>query len=93
MTISKGKLKLVFSKYAYERRKAKKLKQQEVATAVGVSLRWIQKIESGKKLPGFHLAVLLIQYLDIDMASLLRALASAEEAEPPREEEPSSKEV
>ena len=55
-------------------------RHQSLATqpkAVGTSHGWIQKIESGKKMPGFFLAIKLAVFLEIDMNSFLKDLIEA----------------
>ncbi len=41
--------------------------QHEVAEAISVSVRWYQKIESGKKLPGTMVTMRLLLFLKIDL--------------------------
>lgn len=65
-------LRMIFSKHIYLNRTQFQLTQTQLAEAVGTSLGWIQKIESGKKLPGFFLAVKLVVFLEIDMNAFLR---------------------
>lgn len=67
-------LRMIFSKHIYLNRTQFQLTQIQLAEAVGTSLGWIQKIESGKKLPGFFLAVKLIVFLEIDMNAFLKDL-------------------
>lgn len=70
-------LRRVFSKHIYLNRTQFQLTQSQLADAVGTSLGWIQKIESGKKLPGFLLAVKLVVFLEIDMNVFLKDLLEA----------------
>lgn len=65
--MKKTTLRKIFSKHIYLNRKKFGLTQIQLADAVKTSLGWIQKIESGKKLPGFFLAVKLAVFLEIDM--------------------------
>ena len=51
--------------------------EAQLAEAVGTSHGWIQKIESGKKMPGFFLAIKLAVFLEIDMNSFLKDLMEA----------------
>lgn len=44
--------------------------QGEVAEAVSVSIRWHQKIESGRRFPGSVVLVRLVLFLHIDMEEL-----------------------
>lgn len=74
--ITKTRLKIVFSAYILHNRKQFRLTQQELADNVSTSLRWIQKVESGTKLPGFFLAVRLIIFLDIDANALINDLTT-----------------
>lgn len=69
--MTKVKLRLVFSKHVLANRTRLGLTQQQVATSVSSSLRWIQKIESGAKLPGFYLAIRLTLSLNIDLTLVL----------------------
>lgn len=41
--------------------------QDEVANAVSISVRWYQKIESGKRLPGTMVFIRLAVLLEIDL--------------------------
>ena len=41
--------------------------QSQVAEAVSVSVRWYQKVESGRKLPGTVTALRIILFLEIDV--------------------------
>lgn len=41
--------------------------QNEVADAVSISVRWYQKIESGKRLPGTRVFIRLAVLLEIDL--------------------------
>ena len=74
--ITKTRLKIVFTAYVLRSRKQFKLTQQELAENVSTSLHWIQKVESGAKLPGFFLAVRLIIFLDIDANALISDLSA-----------------
>lgn len=44
--------------------------QNEVAEAVSVSVRWYQKVESGRKFPGAITLVRLVLFLHIDLEEL-----------------------
>ena len=44
--------------------------QNEVAEAVSVSVRWYQKVESGRKFPGAITLVRLVLFLHIDLEKL-----------------------
>ena len=44
--------------------------QSEVAEAVSVSIRWYQKIESGRRFPGSVVLVRLVLFLNIDLEEL-----------------------
>lgn len=89
--MTKVKVRLIFSRYVLENRERLGLKQQQVADAVSTSLRWIQKIEKGEKLPGFFLAVRLILLLEIDMNAFLAELREGERPEEVREGDPVSR--
>lgn len=61
------------SKFASEVLKARTAlgyTQNEVAEAVSVSVRWYQKVESGRKFPGAKTLVRLVLFLHIDMEVL-----------------------
>ncbi len=60
-------LQTKLSKQVTNARKRLKYTQQEVAEAISVSVRWYQKIESGKKLPGTIVTMRLILFLNIDI--------------------------
>jgi len=72
--MDKTTLRLIFSKHIYINRARCQLTQAQLANAVGTSLGWIQKIKSGRKLPGFFLAVKLVIVLEIDMNAILEEL-------------------
>lgn len=44
--------------------------QDEVAQAVSVSVRWYQKVESGRKLPGSKTLIRLVLFLHVDLEEL-----------------------
>lgn len=44
--------------------------QSEVAEAVSVSIRWYQKIESGRRFPGSVVLIRLVLFLNIDLEEL-----------------------
>ena len=44
--------------------------QGEVVEAVSVSIRWYQKIESGRRFPGSVVLVRLVLFLNIDLEEL-----------------------
>lgn len=70
--MKKSTLRMIFSKHIYFKRTQFQLTQTQLADAVGTSLGWIQKIESGKKLPGFFLAIRLAVFLEIDLNAFLQ---------------------
>ena len=70
--MTKITLRRIFSKHVLLKRT-----QFQLAEAVGTSHGWIQKIESGKKMPGFFLAIKLAVFLEIDMNSFLKDLIEA----------------
>ena len=70
-------LRRIFSKHVLLKRTQFQLTQAQLAEAVGTSHGWIQKIESGKKMPGFFLAIKLAVFLEIDMNSFLKDLMEA----------------
>lgn len=69
--MTKITLRRIFSKHVLLKRTQFRLTQAQLAEAVGTSHGWIQKIESGKKMPGFFLAIKLAVFLEIDMNSFL----------------------
>lgn len=72
--MTKITLRRIFSKHVLLKRTQFQLTQAQLAEAVGTSHGWIQKIESGKKMPGFFLAIKLAVFLEIDMNSFLKVL-------------------
>lgn len=56
-----------FPRVIQEARKEKHYTQSEVAEAISVTVRWYQKLESGRKLPGALTALRLILFLGIDV--------------------------
>ena len=68
--MTKITLRRIFSKHVLLKRTQFQLTQAQLAEAVGTSHGWIQKIESGKKMPGFFLAIKLAVFLEIDMNKL-----------------------
>ena len=73
--MTKITLRRIFSKHVLLKRTQFRLTQAQLA--VGTSHGWIQKIESGKKMPGFFLAIKLAVFLEIDMNSFLKDLIEA----------------
>ena len=55
-----------FSKEVYLSRKSLGLTQEKAAEELGISLRWYQKIENGKALPGTELALKFVAYFGIE---------------------------
>ena len=51
----------------YHARKQKGLTQEQLADAMGISSRWLQRIESGRQWPSGRLLYRLVRYLDIDL--------------------------
>lgn len=54
-----------------EARKKQGLTQEQAAELLDVCPRWIQKIESGEKLPGRDLLLKIIKLFSIDPSSLI----------------------
>lgn len=75
--MTKITLRRIFSKHVLLKRTQFRLTQAQLAEAVGTSHGWIQKIESGKKMPGFFFAIKLAVFLEIDMNSFLKDLIEA----------------
>lgn len=63
-------IKIEFSKKVYYARKRMELSQEQLAEAVSVSKRWIQKIEKGSVLPGGLIMIRLIIFLDLDVKDM-----------------------
>jgi len=55
-----------FADELYHARTARGLTQAQVAESVNISVRWYQHVEKGDRIPGTHLTLLLIAYLEID---------------------------
>lgn len=51
----------------YHARKKKELTQEQLAGMMGITPRWLQRIESGKQWPSGRLLYRLVCYLDIDL--------------------------
>lgn len=88
--MTKARLGFIFAGGVLKNLKRLKLTQQQVADRVSTSLRWIQKIESGRKLPGFFLAIKLILSLGIDMNALLLQLESDDQPRNAASNDPAS---
>ena len=74
ITITKFSIRYIFSLFVVNARHEKKLTQEELAAQVHTSRRWLQLIESGKRMPGFCLAINLIIVLEIDPATLIQEM-------------------
>lgn len=74
--MTKTRCKMLFSGLVVEHRERLDLTQQQLAETVSVSVRWIQKIEKGTKLPGFLLAAQIIHTLAIDANAFILMLSS-----------------
>lgn len=64
------KLASKFASLAFKARKEQGYTQSEVAEAISVSVRWYQKVESGRKLPGTVTALRILIFLKIDIGEL-----------------------
>lgn len=60
-------IRFKFAREAYKARMREGLTQAQVAEAVGISVRWYQRIESGARFPGSVLLIRLILLLHIDV--------------------------
>ena len=60
-------MKEKFSSVVFHARRNLGFKQSEVAEAVSISIRWYQKIESGKCFPGSFTLIRIVLFLHIDM--------------------------
>ena len=78
-------IRYVFSLFVVNARHKKGITQEELAARVCISRRWIQLIESGKRMPGFCLAVNLILVLEMDPAALFRAIIRQTDSEMPKD--------
>ena len=74
ITVTEFSIRYTFSLFAVNARHEKKLTQEDLASLVHTSRRWIQLIESGKRMPSLWLAVNLIAVLEIDPTALLQAI-------------------
>ena len=63
-------IKMKFSSKVYHARVERGLKQHEVAEAVSISNRWLQKIEKGEVMPGSVTMLRLIIFLELDIKDL-----------------------
>lgn len=72
---TKFQLRKAFSMHVCNARTRLGLSQSQVAERMAVTVRWVQRIESGVKLPSFYLAMQLIVFLQIDIHSLLKSLS------------------
>ena len=63
-------LKFKFASLILNARLDKGLTQSEVAEAVGISVRWIQRVESGQRLPGSITLLRLIKFFGIEFSEL-----------------------
>jgi ribosome-binding protein aMBF1 (putative translation factor) len=63
ITITKFSIRYIFSLFVVNARHEKMLTQEDLAALVYTSRRWIQLIESGKRMPSLYLAVNLIAVL------------------------------
>ena len=63
-------LKFKFASLILNARLDAELTQSEVAEAVGISVRWIQRVESGQRLPGSLTLLRLIKFFNIDIKEL-----------------------
>lgn len=72
---TKLQLRKAFSSRVFEGRNQSGLSQLQLAESMSTSVRWIQRIESGAKLPGFYLAVQLILFLQINIEEMLYELS------------------
>lgn len=59
-----------FASLLFEARTSFGYTQDHVAEGVSISVRWYQKIESGRNLPGSLILIRLVLFLDIDMEKL-----------------------
>ena len=69
-TIMKSNLNFKFASLILNARLDSGLTQSETAEAVGVSVRWIQRVESAEKLPGTLTLLRLIKFFNIDIKEL-----------------------
>ena len=81
IAITKSSIRYIFSLFVVNARHEKKLTQEGLSALVHTSRRWIQLIESGKRMPSLWLAVNLILVLEIDPAALLQATINQRKSE------------
>ena len=74
--LTKTDVRKGFSARVFYNRTRLDMTQQQLADGVSTSLRWIQKIESGAKLPSFFLAIRLMVVLEIDAGAFIRGLTA-----------------
>ena len=72
--VTKFAVRYVFSLFVLNARREKNWTQEQLAEQVCTSRRWIQLIETGRRMPGFCLAVNLMLVLGIDPSVLLREI-------------------
>lgn len=76
---TKLQLRKAFSSRVLDGRRQHGLLQPQLAEIMAVSVRWIQRIEAGAKLPGFYLALQLAAFLEIDISQMLHELTGSTE--------------
>lgn len=64
------KLKFKFASLILNARLDSGLTQSQVAEAVGISVRWLQRAESGQRLPGSLILLRLIKFFNIDISEI-----------------------
>lgn len=64
------KMRSKFSSIILRSRTEQGYTQGEVAEAISISVRWYQKVESGKRFPGSITLIRLILFLHIDVEEL-----------------------
>ncbi len=62
-----------FNELIKQKRKEKKLTQQEVADAVGITRNYLSDIENGRYSPSFKKSIELAKFLEIDLNLLYQA--------------------
>ena len=71
IVVTKIDVRSVFSLSAVNAHREKAISQEGLADLLNTSSRWIQLIESGRRMPGFCLAVNLMVVLELDPSTVV----------------------
>ena len=75
MIVTKFDVRSVFSLSAVNARREKAITQEGLADLLNTSSRWIQLIESGRRMPGFCPAVNRMVVLELDPSTVAAQIA------------------